>query len=539
MTLAGPAAADRQPARRQPGRDLRRCPVAGGARRACSATASPPTCPASTPSSAPPPLPRPLDVAGAPDGPDPGRVADRRGHAVRQALRRRPGRRAATLPAGLVAPVRLTGLPPSIADGRAGHRDAARRSCAGSRPGTGCGLTVRHLRPGVRDARRARPSTRSAVRRRDVTLPHGGRRRRSPIRTSIWRYVLAALVALIAIGLAVVVAAGPPAGAGAHATAGRPRARRHPAGRARAAQGVRATASSPSTTSTSRSSGARSSACSGPTAPARPPSLRMLMGLTRPTAGRDPRLRPPARCPARRCCPGSARSSRARASCRTCPGCENLRLYWAATGRPGRGRPLRRGAGDRRARRRRSTGGSRPTATACGSASPSRRPCSACPSCSCSTSRPTGSTRRRSPRCARCCSRYADRRPGGPRLQPPAGRGRADLHPRRRHAPGRGRRGRAGRGDRRRLARPSSSTCPTWTRPQRCSDGADGRPRRSPVERRRPGRRHRRHARAPRWWRRWCAAGVGVDRVVPRRRLEDAFLSLVGERHRRPAVGAR
>ena len=33
--------------------------------------------------------------------------------------------------------------------------------------------------------------------------------------------------------------------------------------------------------------------------------------------------------------------------------------------------------------------------------------------------------------------RYAARRPHGHRLQPPAGRGRADLHPRGRHAPGR------------------------------------------------------------------------------------------------------
>ena len=117
-------------------------------------------------------------------------------------------------------------------------------------------------------------------------------------------------------------------------------------------------------------------------------------------------------------------------------GLENLRLYWAATGRPDRGGAPRRRAGDRRARRARSTAASAPTARACASGSRSPRPCSGCPSCWCSTSRRTGSTRRRSTPCARCCALRRGRAHGAG-LQPPAGRGRADLLARRGDAPGR------------------------------------------------------------------------------------------------------
>ena len=66
----------------------------------------------------------------------------------------------------------------------------------------------------------------------------------------------------------------------------------------------------------------------------------------------------------------------------------------------------------------------------------------ASPNCSCSTSPPTASTRRRSLRCARCCSATPSHRADGGRVESPAGRGRTDLHARRRHAqgpPGRGR----------------------------------------------------------------------------------------------------
>ncbi len=117
-------------------------------------------------------------------------------------------------------------------------------------------------------------------------------------------------------------------------------------------------------------------------------------------------------------------------------GRDNLRLYWQATGRPAADAHIRGGAGDRRSRRGRGAAAPAPTRRACGSAWPSPRPCWACPTCSCSTSPPTGSTRPRSPRCGEVLRALRHRGPDRHRLQPPARRGRADLQPRRRHAPG-------------------------------------------------------------------------------------------------------
>ncbi len=90
-------------------------------------------------------------------------------------------------------------------------------------------------------------------------------------------------------------------------------------------------------------------------------------------------------------------------------GRENLRLYWAATGRPPGEAEFATALGiaglgasiDRRVRAY--SHGMRQRLGP-------PRPCSGCPSCSCSTSPPTASTRRRSPRCARCCA--STRRPG-------------------------------------------------------------------------------------------------------------------------------
>ena len=122
--------------------------------------------------------------------------------------------------------------------------------------------------------------------------------------------------------------------------------------------------------------------------------------------------------------------------------------------------------------------------------------------------------------------RYAADRPHGAGLQPPAGRGRADLHPRRGHAPGQdGGRGH-GRADHRGRGR-------RHVRRRRPGPGR-GRARRSRRRARRARRRRRGARRAERHAARrgraaLVAAGIGVDSAGPRRRLEDAFLPLVGE----------
>ena len=94
------------------------------------------------------------------------------------------------------------------------------------------------------------------------------------------------------------------------------------------------------------------------------------------------------------------------------------------------------------------------------------------------------------------------RRPGGAGLQPPAGRGGADLHPRRGDAQGRGGRRRAGRRHRRRLADRAASRCPTWTAAPAVLDELAG------VRSVRAGRPtglvvDLDGTPAPRWWPRW------------------------------------
>ena len=256
---------DRQPARRQPGRDLL---AARRRRRRCSllGTASSAEIPGQHADFYSEPLTGDDRRGRRADRADPGRVADRRGGAVRQALRRRPATGAATLPDGLIAPVRLTGLPANIADAQpvtvtlpgivhrfeAGHR--LRITVATS------DQALRHpADPAVYTVARRRPA---------VTLPTVAG---TPIANPnvIWRYVLAALVAPIALGAR-------------RRGAGRPAPRRRRIGRrvdaelrrharwwcGACARSTR-TASSPCPRWTSPSSVDRSSACSGPTAPAR------------------------------------------------------------------------------------------------------------------------------------------------------------------------------------------------------------------------------------------------------------------------------
>ena len=329
------AAADRQPAGGQPGRDLDSLAGGGGLASVVNGVAHRRH-------------PRParrlrLRAAG------PRRRRGRRA-AVRIRAASRPARRcsssssttstrsgAATLPNGLVAPRSAARtLIPGPADGPAagsgppaGDRHPAGDRPTDSRPATGCGSAspppTRRTPP-----RPSRPSTRSP----STVGGDACRRRRHADRHP---------------GPALALGAGRPA------RAARARARRRarpgpPAAAARRRNGrSRATPTSRwSSADCARSTPTASSRFHGglhgaPRAGGRPARAERRRQDHHPAGAdgadpadrrRDPRLRPPAGARARRCCPGSARWSRGPASCRTCPAWQNLRLYWRATGRP-------------------------------------------------------------------------------------------------------------------------------------------------------------------------------------------------------------
>ncbi len=137
----------------------------------------------------------------------------------------------------------------------------------------------------------------------------------------------------------------------------------------------------------------------GPNGAGKTTTLRMLMGLIKPDGGEI-------RVFGHAISPGAPVLSRVGAFVEGAgflphlSGRENLELYWRPPAAPPRTptwtRPWRS-----RASATRSPARCAPTPRACASAWPSPRPCSACLTCSSSTSRPTASTRPRSARCAR------------------------------------------------------------------------------------------------------------------------------------------
>ena len=522
----GPGAADRQPARRQPGAPSRPLPGvgAGGLSSFARRRRARPARPARR-LRAPPRCRENLDVVGAPTVQI--RAASPTGEAVLfvKLYDVDPNGRS-NAPVGLVAPVRLTGLPTDIDAGAAGHRHPARRSCAASRPGTGCGSTVAtsdqaFTTPGRAGRLHGRLPAGGARSRCRTVDGHADRQPRGASGATCW----SALLALIAVGL--VVDPGRRPASGGAATPRRwspstPTRRWSCAGCARSTP----TGSWPWPTWTSRCERGQVVGLLGPNGAGKTTTLRVLMGLTQADRG--------ARCsssatgwrPGAECCPGSARWSRGPASCRTCTGLENLQPYWRATGRPEAEARLRRGAGDRRARRLDPPQGTQVQPRH--EAAAGHRPGHARPARAAGARR---ADRRAGPaadrRDAPGAAALRHRRPGGAGLQPPAGRGGADLHPRGGDAQGPDRGRRPGRRHRRRLAdravrrlRRGRGRARCWPARRRAVGGRRTAARGLVVDLNGTARTEVVAA--------LVRAGVGVDRVVPRRRLEDAFLALVG-----------
>ena len=357
-----PAAADRQPAERQPGRHLVRCRSPAGCRRFVNGVVA--DLPGQHARFDSAPLAQAVDVVGAPTVPI--RAASPTGEAVlfvklydvdpdgAATPVRRPGRAGpADRPAGRHRATRSRSrvtLPAIVHRIEAGHRlritvatsDQAFATPVAARPSTPSGS------PATPRRSRCRPCPAS----------------RSPAPTVIWRYVLAgAGRADRARAASWSCWSRAPAAPRADRTA----VDREYADTPLVVRGLRkeygdgfVAVSEVDFTVRARTGGR----------PARPERRRQdhhAAGADGPDPGR-----PPARCsssgtgwrPARRCCPGSARWSRGPGFLPHLTGLENLRAVLAGHRPAGGGRALRRGAGDRRPRRRDPPQGQARTATA-------------------------------------------------------------------------------------------------------------------------------------------------------------------------------
>ena len=336
----------------------------------------------------------------------------------------------------------------------------------------------------------------------------------------------AALLATVAARLRRRARGRRPPGAPAART-GPGRRRRTLRGRSRSATSRRPTGagSAPCTTCRSTSSGAWCWACSVPNGAGKTTVLRMLMGLIRPDGRNDPGVRRAGGC---RCAGAGPHRGLRRG-----PG---LPAAPVGPGQPaallGRDRPAHRGGaprrrpGDRRARRLGAAPG--------GHLQPGHAPAARDRAGHARAAGAAGARRAderarpaADPRHARGAAALRGGRAHRARVEPPARRGGADLLARRRHAPGHGRRRRHGRRHHRRGRRGELHRRRARRGPPRCSAGStacarwrvDGDAVHAELNGT-PGRRR---------CARWSTRGVEVRSAGPRRRLEDAFLQLVGE----------
>ena len=358
-----------------------------------------------------------------------------------------------TLPAGLVAPLQLTGLSADPAQPTDGGGHAAGGSCTASRPATRCGWSSpRPTRPSPCPAEPAVYSVAladGAGSRRSRVPQVDGHDARRPAGTARWWLLLGVLVRPR------------PARLGRRAGSGRPAPR--PAGqrgrarrRGRAAalrgrdQGLQGRLRGRPGPLLPRANRGQVLGLLGPNGAGKTTTLRMLMGLvTRGTKGRSGSSARPSG-PAPPSSPGSAPSSRA----------AGFLPHLSGRGEPGpvleghrpprRGRPCRRGPPDRRSGRRPGTRGAHLLAGHAAATRP--RPGHARPA---GPADPGQAHQRTRPAADPRDAGGDDpgvrgRGPHRHRLQPPPRGGRAVLHPPRRHGPGgTARAGRSRRRDRR------------------------------------------------------------------------------------------